>query len=42
MERWLTYAQLVACVNGHDQFNATAKREFAAKADAWLIAYAIR
>jgi hypothetical protein len=36
----LAYAQLVAWVNGQGQFSAAAKAEFAAKADAWLIAYA--
>ena len=34
------YAQLVAWVNGQDQFTAAAKAEFSEKADAWLIAYA--
>jgi hypothetical protein len=36
----VTYAQLVAWVNGQAQFTAVAKAEFAEKPDAWLIAYA--
>ena len=34
------YSQMQTCAQGHAQFSQDAKAEFAAKADAWLVAYA--